>query len=305
MYEGRPSDPVVFQGDQNMPERFASELEFGDQILAAGDFVFADEDRSADDLPKTPRVNYTIVRDGTEMIVEGPALTPPRISGVFPRSAADDADIKINDVIIGINGTEIWSFDDIVDAVNADPEAALDLDVWRGGETLSLSLTPRRVDSPTADGSFETRYLIGIEGTRFYEQAREGVGFFEAITSGASQLWWRMTTSIKGLWYIIVGDISTCNLNGPVAIAQASGSMAEQGAENFILFIGMLSAAVGLLNLFPIPILDGGHLVFHAYEAVFRRPPNERAMQVLMALGLSIIGTMMIFALANDLFLCP
>ena len=80
--------------------------------------------------------------------------------------------------------------------------------------------------------------------------------------------------------------------------------MAQQGAGSFVLFIGILSAAVGLLNLFPIPILDGGHLVFHAYEAVTRRKPSDGALRVLMGSGLAIIGSLMVFALLNDLIFC-
>jgi regulator of sigma E protease len=107
------------------------------------------------------------------------------------------------------------------------------------------------------------------------------------------------------MWHMATGQISSCNLSGPVAIAQTSGSMAQQGAMDFVWFLGMLSAAVGLINLFPIPVLDGGHLVFHAYEAVFRRKPSDRAVNALMLAGLAIIGTMMIFAILNDLVLCP
>jgi regulator of sigma E protease len=90
-----------------------------------------------------------------------------------------------------------------------------------------------------------------------------------------------------------------------VGIAETSGAMAAQGTASFLGFLGVLSAAVGLMNLFPIPILDGGHLVFHAYEAVTRRPPSDRALRVLMAAGLSVLLTLMLFAVANDLFLCP
>ena len=107
------------------------------------------------------------------------------------------------------------------------------------------------------------------------------------------------------LLHIISGDISTCNLRGPVGIAEASAEMASQGLQDFILLIAALSTAVGLLNLFPIPVLDGGHLVFHAYEAIARRPPSETALKYLMAGGLLIILSLMVFALTNDLVLCP
>ena len=103
---------------------------------------------------------------------------------------------------------------------------------------------------------------------------------------------------------MITGAISTCNLSGPIGIAQVSGTMASQGAVSFIWFIAVLSTAVGLLNLFPIPALDGGHLVFYAYEAVTGRPPSDGALRILMAAGLAIVLSLMVFALGNDLF-CP
>jgi regulator of sigma E protease len=103
---------------------------------------------------------------------------------------------------------------------------------------------------------------------------------------------------------MVTGAISTCNMSGPIGIAQVSGEMASQGAQNFIWFIAVLSAAVGLLNLFPIPALDGGHLVFYAYEAVAGKPPSDGALRILMTLGISLVLALMVFALGNDVF-CP
>ena len=101
---------------------------------------------------------------------------------------------------------------------------------------------------------------------------------------------------------MITGAISTCNISGPIGIAETSGAMASQGAQSFIWFIAVLSTAVGLLNLFPIPALDGGHLVFYAYEAVAGKPPSDRVLRLLMSLGIAAILTLMVFALGNDLF---
>ena len=103
---------------------------------------------------------------------------------------------------------------------------------------------------------------------------------------------------------MLIGNISSCNLSGPIGIAQTSGAMASQGGQSFITFIAVLSTAVGLLNLFPVPVLDGGHLVFHAWEAVSGKPPSDRALNVLMSIGLILILSLMTFALTNDLF-CP
>ena len=158
---------------------------------------------------------------------------------------------------------------------------------------------------PTPEGGFETRWLIGITGTIFFNERTVPVGPWEATKLGAQGLWNTVTTSLSAMQHIIFGQISTCNLSGPVGIAETSGSMAEQGAQSFIWFIGALSAAVGLINLFPIPVLDGGHLIFYAYEAVTRRKPNERAVQVFMFVGLALILSLMTFTILNDTILCP
>ena len=144
----------------------------------------------------------------------------------------------------------------------------------------------------------------GIAGGMIFEPATTTPGFGTAIWSGITQTEMILSGSISGLWHMITGAISTCNMSGPIGIAQVSGEMASQGAQNFIWFIAVLSAAVGLLNLFPIPALDGGHLVFYAYEAVVGKPPSDGALRILMAVGISIVITLMAFALWNDIF-CP
>lgn len=306
MSQGQPIDPVTFAKSHDLPPSLASELEPGDQIIAIGGIALGqDAEPSDDSFPLNQSVDYDIVRDGTTMTVQGPYPVPPRVSGLSPRSAADEAGLKIGDVITAIDGSEIFAFEQVVTAVNAIDGGSLNLSIWRDGETLNFDMAPRRVDLPNDDGGFETRWLIGISGDLFFEGATERLGLWSSLKMGTEQLWWRIKTSLSGLWHIFAGNISTCNLSGPVGIAQASGSMAAQGAESFVLFLGMLSAAVGLLNLFPIPILDGGHLVFHAYEAVFRRKPSDQALQFLMMGGLAIVGSLMIFALLNDLVLCP
>ena len=165
-------------------------------------------------------------------------------------------------------------------------------------------MTPKATDVPQDDGSFERFYRIGIVGGSAFEPATDAPGFGAAVTSGVENTWRIITGSISGLKAMIVGHISSCNLSGPVGIAQASGAMASQGAQSFINFIAVLSTAVGLLNLFPIPALDGGHLVFYAYEAVTGKPPSDKALRVLMTVGLALVLSLMVFALGNDLF-CP
>lgn len=304
MVAGTPRDPVTYAAEVALPPAYASDLQPGDEILRIGD-QDTTEGLGIENLPVTERVDYTVRRDGSEIVVQGPFPIPPRASGVTPRSAADDAGIRIGDVITAIDGTPIFAFDQIIDVVNAADGRDLNLSIWRDGATRDVTLAPRRMDLPLPDGGFETRWLIGISGDLFFDAATERVAPWTAVWIGMQQLWMSITTSLSALSHIVTGAISTCNLSGPVGIAQTSATMASQGTSSYVLFIGMLSAAVGLLNLFPIPVLDGGHLVFHAYEAVTRRKPSDRALNVLMTAGVAIIGALMIFALLNDLVLCP
>ena len=177
--------------------------------------------------------------------------------------------------------------------------------IWRDGADLTFVLSPRRVDLPLPEGGFETRWLLGISGGLFFTVQTETPGIWQSVVEAAVQMWFIITSSITGLFSMISGAISTCNLSGPVGIAQASGAMASQGGTSFLWFVAVLSTAVGLMNLFPIPVLDGGHLVFYAYEAITRRPPSNGALRILMGVGLTLILMLTVFAVANDLYLCP
>ena len=214
------------------------------------------------------------------------------------------AGLEVGDVIRAIDGEPVYAFRQLRSAVEASEGGALALDVWRDGEMLEFTLSPRRMDLPLAEGGFETRWLIGIRGGLFFEPVTEPVGLLDAAQYGVAQTGFIIQSSLSGLWHMITGAISSCNLQGPIGIAETSGAAASQGLDDFIWFIAVLSTAVGLLNLFPIPVLDGGHLLFHAYEAVAGKPPSDKALKIFMSVGLMLLLSLMLFALTNDIF-CP
>lgn len=287
---------------------------FEGQLLKAGDRILSINGQETPDLATlvkvaqdtspAPSVAYVIERDGIRMEFDGPYPFPPVADGVQPQTAAFEAGLEAGDVILSVDGTPIHAFSELREIVGASDGREVVLQVWRAGETFEARLTPRRMDLPLADGGFETRWLIGLTGGIGIEPVTRIPGPFEAIQIGAQQTWYVATTSLSGLWHMVTGAISSCNLRGPIGIAESSGAAASQGAENFIFFIAMLSVAVGMMNLFPVPVLDGGHLVFHAFEAVTGSPPTERAMRVMMSAGLALLLSLMVFALSNDLF-CP
>lgn len=287
-----------------------NELQVGDVLIAIEGTdlpPFSESDSFQSflaDLPEQEHLDYTVLRDDRELVVQGPYVYPPVATQIIPRSAADDAGFRAGDIITSVDGTTIYAFDQLREAVEGSDGATLDMQVWRDGEIRDLQMTPRRTDEPQPDGTFETNYRIGLVGGMFFEPATEPTGPFSAFVAGIEQTGRIIDGSLSGLWYMITGAISTCNLSGPIGIAETSGSMASQGTASFIWFIAVLSTAVGLLNLFPIPVLDGGHLVFHAYEAVTGKPPSDKALRVLMAVGLTMLLSLMLFALSNDLF-CP
>lgn len=279
----------------------------GDRIVEINGRPTPDNETFAqviESLEPAPQTQYRVERFGEEVQVTGPFPFPPRIAGVQPQSAAIDAGLREGDVILSVNGAAIQAFSQLREKIGDSGGETQRLQVWRDGEIFEVDLTPMRKDLPLAEGGFETRWLIGLTGSMAFAPEMRTPGPLEAIQRGAEQTWYIATTSLSGLYHMVTGAISTCNLTGPIGIAEASGAMASQGGASFIWFIAILSTAVGLLNLFPVPVLDGGHLVFHAYEAVAGRPPSDRALRVMMAAGLTLILSLMAFAVSNDLF-CP
>ncbi len=258
----------------------------------------------AETLAPSATVPYVVERDGREMAFEGPFPFPPLAGGVQPQTAAFEAGLRAGDVILAVDGTEIAAFSELRSIVGDSDGRDLRLTVWRAGEVFDATLTPRRMDIPRQAGGFETRWLIGLTGGIGFDPVLRTPGPLEAVGIAGQQTWLIATTSLSGLYHMVTGAISSCNLRGPIGIAESSGAAASQGVESFVWFIAMLSVAVGLMNLFPIPVLDGGHLVFHAYEAVTGKPPSDRALQAMMMVGLTLLLSLMVFAVTNDLF-CP
>ena len=285
-------------------------LKEGDVVLGVNGVALPDgEDADAadafrDGLPNTNTLDYQVERDGDEITVTGPHIYPPYISHVAPQSAAFATGLKEGDVITGVNGNDIFAFSELKDVVESSDGATLKLDVWRDRSVKAFEMTPKRVDEPLPEGGFHTQWRIGIGGGFAFDPATEPAGFGLAVSTAVAQTGNIIEGSISGLYHMVTGAISSCNLSGPIGIAQLSGAVASQGSGDFIRFIAVLSTAIGLLNLFPIPVLDGGHLVFYAYEAVARRKPSEKVTRVLMTIGLVMILSLMAFGLTNDLF-CP
>jgi regulator of sigma E protease len=301
---GLPADAPVISSVQTLNVA-TDALQPGDKILALNGkstLTLEDYGTALDALPETATVDWTVERNGTRTDIVAPHPLPVLVGQVLPKSAAGDAGLQTGDIILAANGTTISAYGQLVDIVKNSGGNPITLGIWRGGQTLEATMTPRRRDVPIADNKFETRWQIGLISAPLLTLETRSPGLIEAITTAAQSTWGLLTASLSGLWHIATGMISTCNLSGPIGMAEVMGDAALAGAKVFFERLAVLSLGIGLLNLFPIPVLDGGHLVFHAYEAVMGRPPTDKALRVLMSVGLTLLLSVMAFALSNDIF---
>jgi regulator of sigma E protease len=223
----------------------------------------------------------------------GKTTAIPRIAAVEPNSPAAAAGFKVGDLIVSIDGSKIDNFGDVQRVVNFSPGETLTVVVDRGGSLFTLKATPVEKDK---------KGMLGITRSNEPGDVRtDPVGALEAVWLGADETWLVVATTMTYLRDVVLGRQSADQIGGPIKIAQISGEVAKLGFGPLLHLTAILSVSIGLLNLFPIPLLDGGHLLFYLIEAVRGRPLSERAQEVGFRIGLAIVLMLMIFAAFNDL----
>jgi regulator of sigma E protease len=229
--------------------------------------------------------------------------TPKHYAGVgniMPDSAAAEAEFEVGDRILSINGEPVTWFSDLVRIVSSQPGVPLKITLRRGDQELTLAATPKPHQRTDKDGK---TVEVGLLGVRYDpEQAL----YERQNPLYASWLGVRQTVALTAnifsyLGEMISGKRGAEDLGGPLRIAELSGQMAQGGFDNLIFFMAALSVNLGLINLFPIPLLDGGHLLFFAAEAIRGRPLGERAQEYGFRFGLILVLILMVFATWNDL----
>jgi regulator of sigma E protease len=224
----------------------------------------------------------------------GRPVAIPVVGDVIADSAASHAGLQTGDRITRIDDTPIARFEDIQRIVASHPGVPLTMHVTRGGADETLSVTPQ---SQTASDGSKTG-LLGIRGgnTEF-----ERLNPAEAVVGGVTQTWDVGVQTLAGVWQMITGHRGTEDLGGPLRIAQLSGQVAELGVASLVSFIAVLSVNLGLINLFPIPVLDGGHLLFFLAEAIRGKPLPPRALDYGFRAGFAVLVGLFVFATWNDL----
>jgi len=256
-------------------------------------------------------VNVTITprrRDVTTTVI------PPTIGRVVPDFPAAEAGLRPGDKIIAVNGDPIDSWQQLSLKIRVRPGRAVTLTVERNGEQFAAIVTPRLSPAPEKEAQGQQVGLIGIEAVSEYEQRRVGlwdVGIspifthmdpFSALNYAGNQTAGWTVTIVWALWKIVQGEISPRTLGGPILMAQMTGEAAQQGFLYLIFLTAVLSINLGLLNLLPVPILDGGHLAFFGIELLRGRPISVRKREMAQRVGLVLLVALMIFAFYNDIF---
>ncbi len=309
------------------PDSYAARagLEFGDNIVAVGDvgtdnwestlLAMLDEMIAHGRIPLTlqsadgrqRRATITVGEDATRLTEPGllfdglgfePWQPPAVIGEVVADGAADAADLRMGDRITAVAGERIRSFADLVAEVSKRPAEAVTVDYVRDGAARSVELV---LGVQEVDG--ESRGLLGVGvaqdiGDYFYLRK---FGPIESVGAAAERTWATMVFTLRMLGRMVTGDVSIKNLSGPINIAQFAGDSAQRGVSEFLSFLALVSISLGVLNLLPVPVLDGGQIVYQTVELVKGSPLSERSQLVGQQFGILALILLMSFAFYNDI----
>ncbi len=229
---------------------------------------------------------------------------PARIADIIPGSRAEAGGLQSGDEIISVNGLPVRGWSHWVELIRNNPELSLDVTVQRAGSQTLLQLRPEAVEQQ--DGSVAGRIGAYVQEMSYAElvpaehQREIRYSALSAIGPALNETWDKSVFVLDSVKKMIVGLISVKNINGPITIAQVAGETATYGLDVYLGFLALLSISLGVLNLLPIPVLDGGHLLYYTIEAVIRRPVPERIQAWGLQLGLLIISGIMVLAIYND-----
>jgi len=227
----------------------------------------------------------------------GQPFTPAEVGQVVAGSAAEVGGIRAGDTIVSIDGRPVERFEDVQQVVRLNPSVEMTVIVKRDAELTTLHVTPSLIEESDRLGRHKIGQL-GIRGGASKYVRRDPAS---ATVRAVGETWNLSATTLEAMWQMVIGTRNTDELGGPLRIAQLSGEIAQGGFVPLLWFMAVLSVNLGLINLFPVPVLDGGHLLYYAAEAIRGKPLGQRAQEYGFRLGLALVLTLMVFATWNDL----
>ena len=290
---------VKFQGDANAASLPADSRGPG----KPGDFHTSSVARRAAIVVAGPMANFVlaVIIFAASFAIVGTPVSPPVVEEVRPDSAAEAAGIQPGDRIVSIEGTEIVSFTEIQRIVSDRAGEALAVTVERDGREIAMQVTPRMTEVPDSIGGTIRMGLLGISKDVSEDLVYERKDPITAIGMGFSETYFVIERTLSYVKGMILGQVSPDQLAGPLGIAQISGQAASISFAALLNLAAVLSVSIGLINLFPIPMLDGGHLVFYAVEAVRGKPLKQNVQEWGFKVGLGLVLMLMLMATWNDI----
>jgi len=241
---------------------------------------------------------FAVVILSVIIAIRGEQFVPPEIGQVVPSSAAEAVGIKAGDVVVAIDGTSIGNFKEIQRIVELNTGTPIDIVIRRGDQQIDLRVTPRITTETVRFGFTHQVARLGLQGSRVDFVRRSPAS---AVWYALNETWNISTDTLKAVGQMIAGLRPTDDLRGPAGILQLAGAVAQDGLMPLLGLTAMLSINLGLVNLFPIPVLDGGHLLFYVAEAVRGKPLSQRAQEYGFRVGLALVLTLIVFVTWKDL----
>lgn len=248
-----------------------------------------------------PAINfvYAIVVLAVLFSVQGQMYSPSEIGGLVEHGPAEKAGFKIGDKIVSVNGLHIERFQELQREINVNLGAEMVFVVDRNGTQSTITASPEIVDQTDNFGFKHQIGRLGIVSTSKAEIKKHTVG--SAITASLQETWSMSVSTLRAIGQMITGTRSADELGGVIRIGAYAKEFSDAGILSLLMFSALISVNLGLINLFPIPLLDGGHLVFYAYEAIFRKPMPEKIRNGALKVGYVFVVTLMVYATFNDL----
>ena len=227
----------------------------------------------------------------------GVPVMSTQVSGVEKGSPAERAGIAKGDRIVAIDGEPVKEWEELSKKIKGSGGRALNLQIRRGEETKSITVQPTQKEGRNIFGERKDDWIIGIGSQVSIEKGNPGLAVVKAVV----QTYDYAKLTLMAFYKMLLGDVSPRNIGGPILIAQMAGQQAQEGLGSFLAFLAVLSINLGVLNLLPVPVLDGGHLLFFLVEAVIRKPLSVKYREVAQQVGICLLALLMVYAFYNDI----
>ena len=235
-------------------------------------------------------------------MISGKDTPPAIIDEVVKDSPAFVAGMKKNDRIISIDNKKVESILEVSTFINTSTSETIEFLVFRNDQEVSFFIKPNLVDGKDSLGNSVKKRIIGIKLSPLNQEfQKQPLGPSKAIYFSLKEVWFVTTTSLNYIGKMILGSADTSQLGGPIRIAKITGQVAEYGIIPFFSIMAYISISLGLINLFPIPMLDGGHLMFYLFEKILGRPLSQKTQEGFFRIGLFLLFSLMFFVTFNDL----